>query len=95
MRNVLETIDVQATLTSLVVLAGGVGAAWAGIRAGIKKVRAESSDAGARITGGVIMDNLSMTMLSDRLRECAEMMRANTDAQRETAHQMERLRDKL
>lgn len=88
-------VDVEAAATSVVVLAGAIAAAVAGIRAGLKKVRSTEADPGARITGGILMDNASMMMLSERLRDNTDATMRLSDELRETHHQLERVRDKL
>lgn len=91
----LEGVDVQSAATLVTVFLGFVAAMAAGIREGLKRVKSGDANAGAKLTGGVIMDNVTMTMLSERLREAADAMRENTAAQRETSHQIERLRDRM
>ncbi|WP_294392015.1 hypothetical protein [uncultured Sphingomonas sp.] len=103
MPQTLGGIDVQAVTGAIVMIGGFVTAMWAGIKTGLKQVKGEAaSTEGAKIVGATIMENATMTMLSDRLRDCAEAVRENTQLKRETtgvdrelAHQIERLRDSL
>jgi len=88
-------IDVQAVALAVTGVGGVVGAMWAGIRAGVKKVQANEADAGARFAGGVLMDNTSMLLLTEALRDTSHAVGALGDDVRECRHQIERLRDKL
>lgn len=88
-------VDVQAVGISITVVGGFIGAIWAGIRQGVKKVQANEADPGARLAAGVLMDNASMTLLSERLREVSEQIGHLRGDMRENSHQIERLRDKL
>ncbi|MGV3769646.1 MAG: hypothetical protein ACO1NM_06420 [Sphingobium phenoxybenzoativorans] len=91
----LESIDGQGVATALVGLGGFVAAVWAGIKQGLKKAKANEPDPGMRMAAGVLMDNTSMLMLSERLRENTDAMHHQGERMIELAHQMERLRDKL
>lgn len=91
----LEAVDVQGVATAVVGLGGFVAAVYAGIKQGLKKAKANEADPGVRLAGGVLMDNTSMLMLSERLRENTDALHHSGDHMRELAHQMERLRDKL
>lgn len=92
---VVGSADVQSIATGIGIVLTTIGLAVAGVWQGIKTLRKEPSNEPLRTVGGVLMDNHSMIILSERLRENGEDVRANTDAQREVAHQIERLRDKL
>jgi hypothetical protein len=91
----LEGIDVQAVATAVVGIGGFVAAVWAGIRNGLNKTKSNDPDGGAKIVGGVLMDNTSMLMLSEAVKDNTEAVYRLRDDVRENSHQVERLRDKL
>ncbi|GEM_PF-3388907 len=91
----LEGVDVEGVAAIGGGIAAFIAAVVAGVRQGLKKAQANDPDAGMRLAAGVLMDNTSMLMMSERLRENTDALHHHGDHMRELAHQMERLRDKL
>lgn len=66
-----------------------------GVRTGLKRRDKDEPDPGLRIAAATLMDNHSMIMLTEALKENTEAHYRHRDELRENSHQMERLRDKL
>ena len=92
---VVGSADVQSIATGIGIVLTTIGLAVAGVWQGIKTLRKEKPAEPTAFVGGVLMENASMTALSERLRTNSEDVRANTSALGEVAQQIERLRDKL
>lgn len=85
----------DTAITAIVGAIGFVSMVVAGVRQGIKRARSNDADRPTRIVGGVLMDNTSMMMLSEAVKENTEAVYRLRDDVRENSHQVERLRDKL
>lgn len=91
----LEGVDGEGIVAMILGAGGFIGAAIAGIMKGRQKAASDEPDSGVRLAGGIIMDNTSMLMLTESIKEMTEAVYRLRDDVRENSHQIERLRDKL
>ena len=90
--------DFTTIAANAVVFAAAIGAAAAGSLAAVKVIKNKwlelfdpkdnDRNGQARVTGGVILENTSMLMWSESMRDLREAIEENTREQRETRHEM-------